>query len=153
MSYEVLLAGHIVAAVLWVGGAVAMILLALRITRAHAGTQMADFAANIEWLGKFYFTPLSLITLLFGILLVRRMDSVTVSDFFVQYGLTAIVITIAVGAGFLGPQSGRLSKLIAAKGAEAPEAQALLGRILMVARLDGLMLLSVVAVMALKPFA
>ncbi len=58
MSYEVLLAGHIVAAVLWVGGAVAMILLALRITGAHASAQMADFAANIEWLGKFYFTPL-----------------------------------------------------------------------------------------------
>lgn len=153
MSYEVLLTFHIVAAVLWVGGAVAMILLALRITGARASSQMADFAANIEWLGKFYFTPLSLMTLLFGILLVHQMDSVTVSDFFVQYGLTAIVITIAVGSGFLGPQSGKLSQLIAAKGAEAPEAQALLGRILMVARLDGLMLLSVVAMMALKPFS
>lgn len=130
-----------------------MTLLALRVRRVHSASQMLDFATNIEWFGKFYFTPLSLITLLFGVLLVRHLDSVTVSDFFVQYGLTAIVITIAVGAGFLGPQSGKLAKMIEAQGGESLEVQAQIARLIMVARLDALMLLSVVAVMALKPFA
>jgi hypothetical protein len=135
--------------VLWVGGGIAIVLMALRLK--SSGAQMADFARNIEWFGKFYFTPLSLISLVFGVLLVRQMDSVTVSDFFVQYGLTAVVITIAIGAGFLGPQSSKLSKLIEAQGAEAPEAQALLSRILPVARIDSAVLLSTVVVMALKP--
>lgn len=153
MSYELLLTGHITAAVLWVGGSIGLILMALRLRYAGSGAQMGDYAKNLEWFGKFYFTPLSLLVLLFGILLVRDMDNVAVTDFFIQYGLTAIVITIAVGAGFLGPQSGKLGKLIEAKGAGAPEVQALTNRILLVARFDGLMLLSVVVVMALKPFS
>ncbi len=153
MSYELLLMGHVTAAVLWVGGSIGLILMALRLRRASPGAQMGDYAKNLEWFGKFYFTPLSLLVLLFGILLVRNMDNVTVTDFFIQYGLTAIVITIAVGAGFLGPQSGKLAQLIEAEGAEAAEVQALLTRILLVARFDRLMLLSVVVVMALKPFS
>ena len=153
MSYELLLMGHVTAAVLWVGGSIGLILMALRLRRANPGAQMGDYAKNLEWFGKFYFTPLSLLVLLFGILLVRNMDNVTVTDFFIQYGLTAIVITIAVGAGFLGPQSGKLAQLIEAEGAEAAEVQALLTRILLVARFDRLMLLSVVVVMALKPFS
>lgn len=153
MSYEVLLTGHITAAVLWVGGGIAISLMAMRLRSAGSGAEMAAYAKNVEWFGKFYFTPLSLIVLLFGILLVLKMETVTVSDFFIQYGLTGIVLTIAIGAGFLGPQSGRLGKLIDEKGADAPEAQSLLGRILLVARFDSLMLLSVVVVMALKPFS
>ena len=153
MSYELLLTGHITASVLWVGGAASIILMALRLSRAGSGAQMADLAKNIEWFGKFYFTPLSLAVLLFGILLVRQMDTVTITDFFVQYGLTAIVITIAVGAGFLGPQSGKLAKMTHATGAVSSEAQALLRRILLVARIDAVMLLSVVIVMSLKPFS
>ena len=153
MSYEVLLACHITASVLWVGGGVAITLMALRLKSAGPGAPMADFAKNVEWFGKFYFTPLSLIALLFGSLLVRNMETVAVTDFFVQYGLTAIVLTIAIGAGFLGPQSGKLARLIEASGSESPEAQARLNRILLVARLDSLMLLSVVVVMALKPFS
>ncbi|MBM4411202.1 MAG: hypothetical protein FJ037_07770 [Chloroflexi bacterium] len=117
MSYEWLLMGHVTAAVLWVGGSIALILMALRLRHAGGGAQMGDYAKNLEWFGKFYFTPLSLLVLLFGILLVRDMDNVAVTDFFIQYGLTAIVITIAVGAGFLGPQSGKLAQLIEAKGA------------------------------------
>ncbi len=150
MAYEILLTSHIAAAVLWVGGGTAIALMALRLQRS--GAQMAAYAKNLEWFGKFYFTPLSLLTLVFGILLVREMESVVVSDFFIQYGLTAIVITIAVGAGYLGPQSGKLARIIGSSGAESPEALALLRRILLVARLDSLMLLSVVLVMALKPF-
>jgi uncharacterized membrane protein len=153
MSYEVLLTVHVAAAVLWVGGGISTILMAFRMKRAGSGSEMAAFAKNIEWLGKFYYTPLSLVALIFGILLVRQMESVTVSDFFVQYGLTGIVLTIAIGAGFLGPQSGRLGKLIDEKGFGAPEVQRLLARILLVARIDSAMLFSVVLVMALKPFS
>lgn len=153
MSYEVLLMCHVTAAVLWVGGSTGLILMALRLKRAGSGAQMGDYAKNLEWFGKFYFTPLSLLVLLFGILLVRQMETVAVTDFFVQYGLTAIVLTIAIGAGFLGPQSGKLGKLIDEKGVDSTEAQTLMNRILLVARFDGLMLISVVVVMTLKPFS
>ena len=52
----------------------------------------------------------------------------------------------------LGPQAKRVGKLLETKGADAPETQAAIQRILLIARVDMGVLLLIVADMVLKPF-
>jgi hypothetical protein len=53
----------------------------------------------------------------------------------------------------LGPQAKRIGQMLETKGPTAPETQAAIRRILLVARVDEGVLLLVVADMVLKPFS
>jgi hypothetical protein len=65
--------------------------------------------------------------------------------------IVGFALSFVVGAAYLGPTAGKLGKALDARGAEDPEAQALIRRILFVARLDSLLLLLIVADMVIKP--
>jgi hypothetical protein len=56
-----------------------------------------------------------------------------------------------IGAGFLGPESGRLAKLIDAEGPDSPAVKARIRRILMVSRAELVVLLTVIWNMVVKP--
>jgi hypothetical protein len=56
-----------------------------------------------------------------------------------------------VGAGFLGPESGRIGKIIEREGLESPEAQWRIARILLISRAELVILLTVVVNMVVKP--
>lgn len=147
-KYELLLTAHVLAAVSWVGGALMVNLVTFRLRNNPAAAE--PIVRQLEWLGLRFFTPLSIIVLAAGILLVPAGDW----DFgapWVSYGFAGFLASFAIGAGFLGPQSGRLARLLAEQGAETPAARAAIARLTLVARLDALLLLSIVAVMALKP--
>jgi uncharacterized membrane protein len=67
-------------------------------------------------------------------------------------GLVGYAITFLTGLLVLSPMAKRVGKLMETKGAEAPETQEAIQRILLIARVDVGVLLLVVAVMVLKPF-
>ena len=145
-----LVAIHILSAVIWVGGSFMTQLFAIR-TQSHGPQAMAVFSKDTEFLGQRTFLPASLILLGTGIWLISR-DVFTLDDW-VVYGLIVIGISIVTGAGFLGPESGRLGKLIEERGGEDPEVQRRISRIFLVSRIELVLLVSVVLVMALKPGA
>ena len=145
-----LVAIHILCAVIWVGGSFLTQLYAVR-TRSHGPEAMAVFSKDAEFIGQRTFLPASLILLGTGIWLVSR-DVFTLDDW-VVYGLIVIGISIVTGAGFLGPESGRLGKLLDERGGDDPEVQQRIGRIFLVSRIELVLLISVVLVMALKPGA
>ena len=66
-------------------------------------------------------------------------------------GLVAFVASFAVGAGFLGPESGRIAKVIERDGPESSEAQARIRRILLISRCELVVLLTVIVNMVVKP--
>lgn len=66
-------------------------------------------------------------------------------------GLVGIVNTIVVGAAFLGPEAGRISRLTEERGTDDPEVQRRLQRIFTISRYDLAVLLLVVVDMVLKP--
>ena len=68
-------------------------------------------------------------------------------------GLVGYASTFVTGVAFLSPQSKRIAALLDEQGADAPETQAAIQRILLIARLDVGVLLLVVADMLLKPFS
>jgi len=69
----------------------------------------------------------------------------------VVFGLIAFALSFAVGAGFLGPEGGRIAAVIDRDGPESPEAQARIRRILLLSRCELVVLLTVIVNMVVKP--
>ena len=145
-----LVAIHILCAVIWVGGAFTTQMHAIRAQRGGA-VPIAAFARDSEFVGMRVFLPASLILLATGIWLISR-DVFTLDQWNV-WGLIVIGLSIVTGAGFLGPESGRIGQLMTERGPDDPEAVRRLDRLFLVSRVELLLLISVVLVMALKPFA
>jgi hypothetical protein len=69
----------------------------------------------------------------------------------VQFGLVIIALSILVGAGYLGPEAGRIAKATERDGVDSPEVQARIQRIFLVSRIELVFLLAVVFDMVVKP--
>lgn len=151
-SFEVMKTIHVLAAVVWVGGAATVQVLAARIQRQQDPLRLAAFSKDIEWMGTRVYLPSSLIVLLLGIGLVVE-GFPEFSDLWIILALSGIAISIIVGAGYLGPASGKLAKLLEEKGPEDSAAQETLARILVVSRVDLVILLLIVVDMVVKPGA
>ena len=149
-GFEVMKTLHVLAAVAWVGGALTVQFLAVRLQRAGDPHRLAAFSKDMEWMGMRVYTPASILVLLLGIGMV--VDSgYGFSDLWIVLALAGIALSIVLGAGYLGPQSGRLAKLLDERGAEDAEAQRLLGRLFVVSRIDLTILLLIVVDMVIKP--
>lgn len=83
----------------------------------------AEFAHEMELIGKRMFTPLSFLVLLLGVALVQEGDW-GFGHAWIILGFLGIAATIATGAGYLGPQMGKLAELIRTDGPDAPSVQA-----------------------------
>lgn len=113
---------------------------------------MAGFARDAEWVGMRLFTPASLLALAFGFLLVQE-GPWSYDELWIDLGLAGFAITFLLGFFFLGPESGRLAKLIDAEGPGSPNVRARIRRILFVSRLDLGSLYAIIWIMAVKPSA
>jgi uncharacterized membrane protein len=149
--YEFLLYVHISMAVIWVGGGFASQFFALRALRATDPTRLASFAADVEWVGTRIFAPASGLAFVSGIWLVLDSDFWGFGDDWIVIALVLFAVTFLAGMLFFGPESGRISKLVAAEGADSPAAQARIQRILAITRADLVLLFLIVFDMAVKP--
>ena len=150
--YSTVLFLHIFCAIVWVGGGVTMQVLASRAMKAGP-EEAAKFAASAEFMGTRVFLPASIILLILGLTMVLGWDFWSLTDVWVLVGLGGIASTIVIGAGFLGPEAGKLAKLIEEKGTTDPEVSARIARILKISRIDLAVLIVVVWDMAYKPFS
>ncbi len=150
--YEWLKAGHVIAAVLWVGGGIMLTILGLMTIGLKDPARLAQFAGQVATLGGRFFPPVSLLVLALGIGMIENGD-LGYDATWVQIAIAGWITSFAVGAAYLGPRAARLSKLLRERPPEDTEVQALIKRILLVARLDGLLLLFIVFVMTAKPWS
>jgi uncharacterized membrane protein len=141
---------HVVAAVIWVGGAFVIQAFAFRILRTNNPRRMAEFAKDSEFVGMRVFIPATWVLLLAAIGLMLNAD-LTWGQNWIVFGLIAWALSFVVGAGFLGPESGRIAKIIEQEGPESPAAQARIRRILLISRCELVVLLSVIVNMVVKP--
>ena len=148
--YEVLLFGHITFAAVWVGTNASLQVLSLRALKAGP-QRTADLMGDVEWMGTRVMVPSSLLVVVFGVWMVLDSPVWDFSQFFVSAGLAVFAASFLAGAGFLGPESGRLSKLTAEKGADDPEVQRRTRRILLVSRIELVLLIAIIWVMVTKP--
>ncbi|HEY7692226.1 MAG TPA: DUF2269 family protein [Gaiellaceae bacterium] len=151
--YEWFKTGHVLAAVLWVGGGATMTIYALLTLRQNTPAEMASLARKIGLLGERFYAPLSVLVLALGFGLMENGQSPWSYDqFFVVFALVGWALSFVTGAFFLGPESKKLGKLMPTRSPEDPEVQYRIRRILVVARFDVVLLLAVVFVMTAKPW-
>ncbi len=148
--YELLLFVHIMAAIVWVGGAVTMQVLWARVAASGDPARKTSYAGELEWIGQRLFTPASGILLLFGVLLVID-GRWGWGEPFVSGGLAIWMISTVIGAAFLGPEAVKIRKLMTAEGPDAPEVSQRVSRFLLVGRIDLALLVVAVFLMSVKP--
>ena len=110
---------------------------------------MVGFTADVAWVGTRLLVPSSLVLVVFGFLLVHEGSwpyRVLGGGRYRRVGRFR-----RDGSLFLGPESGRISKLAVAEGPEAPEVQRRIRRLLAFSRVEMVLLVLIVLDMALKP--
>lgn len=149
--YEVFKTIHVLAAILWLGGGALITLLAWKAQRAKDNVQMLQIAKQAEWASTRIFVPASLVVVAMGVVLMHK-GNWGYGNFWPLFGIIAWSVSFLVGVSFLGPQSGKLAKLIELKGPEDPDVAARASRIIAVARADVVLILVIAADMVAKPF-
>jgi uncharacterized membrane protein len=141
---------HVITAVIWVGGAAMIQAYAFRILRTEDGKRQADFAKDTEVVGMRVFMPASLILFLAAIGMMVNLDW-SWSQNWIVLGVIAFGLSFVLGAGFLGPEGGRIAELIEKEGPDSPAVQARIRRILTISRGELVVLLTVIVNMVVKP--
>jgi uncharacterized membrane protein len=143
---------HVSFAVLWVGGGAFLTLLAVRAERANDEEELATIARQAAFAGQYIFSPAGAIVFLAGIALMINTD-LGWGKFWIAVGLLGFISSFVTGVAVLAPMSKRITVLVEQQGVRAPETQALLRKILLIARVDVAVLMVVVLDMVTKPFA
>jgi hypothetical protein len=86
----------------------------------------------------------------FGLLLVNELN-LELGQTWLILGLGGWVFSLIAGAGFLGPESGRIAALATERGPDSPEFEARSRRLLLVSRIELIVLIAIVLDMVVKP--
>jgi uncharacterized membrane protein len=148
--YEYAVLFHVIAAIIWVGGAVAVQVLAFRVVGRDDAVELSRFTSDTELLGMRVFLPASLLVIITGLWMVHT-GPWAFSQTWVATALALYVLSFLTGMGFLGPESGRISRLTAEHGPEHPDVVRRIKRILLVSRIELAWLVAIVVLMVLKP--
>lgn len=152
-TYETYKLVHVLAAVVWVGGAITIQALSLRLgaaARAGEPGRMENFAGDVEWVGTRVFIPASLLLLIFGHLTASEAN-IGLDVTWVLAGQLIWLLSFLSGIAFFGPESGRIKKLIAADGWTSDVVQRRYARLLLATRVELVLLVAAVVVMVAKP--
>jgi uncharacterized membrane protein len=149
-TYAVLKTLHILAAVVWVGGGLTLIVLAILYERRRDQEGLFAVARQAEWIGTRVFTPASFITLAFGIAAVVEGDW----DFgsaWIVIGLVGWAASAFVGIALITPRVKRLGAVTPDR-FDDPEVHERVADVMRIARIDSVILTLVIVDMAAKPF-
>jgi uncharacterized membrane protein len=148
--YTLMLIGHVLSAVVWVGGGLCMSFVALQALRTSDPVAIAAAARTGGWLGHRIFTPASLLVFAFGVGMMLD-GGLAWNQEWVLIALAAWLVAFLLGVAFFGPEGARIGRLAAERGIADPAVQARLRRVFLVSRLDAVLLVVVLVDMFLKP--
>ncbi|HEY1330160.1 MAG TPA: DUF2269 family protein [Actinomycetota bacterium] len=149
--YSWLLFLHILMAITWVGGAIALQVLGTRIDRTGDPQRVYDTAVDFEFVGTRVFMPASLILLGLGIWMVI-IGPWSFHQFWVAIALGMFAYSFVSGAFYIGPTLGKVKRAWEQEGAASREVPVLVRRIFLASRIELALLILIVADMVLKPF-
>lgn len=147
---HLLLTIHLVAAASWIGAALAMQVIAARMTPVSADAAVDQFAHDSEAVGKTIFGPAGAVLLLSGAALVVHEDLAWGKPW-ILLGILAMAVAGSVGGAYLIPEGRRIAALASQPGHDPAEVRARARRRFLVARVDLVVLLLAVADMVFRP--
>jgi len=100
--YDWLLLGHIVAAMVWLGGGVMLAALAVRVLRSQEPEEIARFLGNLRVLGPAVLAPASIGVLGLGVWLVLDSGTWDFGQLWVQLALGVFAVAFLVGPVIVG---------------------------------------------------
>ena len=149
-SYQIYLALHVMAIVIWVGGDVTLTTLGIVFERRSDGETLAALGRMGAWVGTRIYTPALFAAFGLGVALVEK-GHWGWSTFWIDFAIVGWGIAAAVGVGFVGPELGRIDRAAAAHGPDSPEVARRVKRLFTVFRFDTALLILIVVVMTAKP--
>jgi uncharacterized membrane protein len=150
--YATFKAVHVGFAVIWIGGGTLLTILGIIAERTRDPAQLATVARQAALVGQKLFSPSAGIVLLAGIAMMINTNWGW-GHFWITAGLIGFASTFVTGIAVLAPRSHRIDELIRTVGVEAPETQAAIKQLLLIARFDVAVLLLVIIDMVVKPFS
>jgi uncharacterized membrane protein len=148
-GYQVALAFHIFAAVVWVGGALTLQLMATLALQSKLPGRRAEYAGKGEIIELRVYLPASLVLLALGFYLVYEGD--WRYSLWVVLGLAGIGLSIVTGIAYLTPQAKRIKQLLETEGPESSEAVERIRKTLRASRIELVILILLVFDMVLTP--
>ncbi|MFT4049577.1 MAG: DUF2269 family protein [Solirubrobacterales bacterium] len=149
-TYDLLVTGHVVGAVAWVGSGTFSHVLGERILKRGNGDEMATFLDDLGALALRWFIPVSLLTVVCGI--AAAIDGPwSFGALWIDIGLAMFVISFLIGATYLGPQSEKLAKVAESEGADSQTFRSGLKKFMTIGRFETALLWLTVIVMVIKP--
>jgi uncharacterized membrane protein len=147
--YEGLLFLHILAAAIWFGAGVLLLLIGARFDRVGDAAGTRSLFTQSKWMATRLFIPMSLAVVVLGILLVIE-GAWSFGDLWVVLGLVGFAATFLTGVLLIEPQSGRIAATIEREGM-SEAARAGIRRMFALQWIDYTVIALVFAAMALKP--
>lgn len=148
--YEFLLTIHVLAAVIWVGGGLAMHILGRRVLKRGSPQEIFEFSQEINTVAQRLYAPTALILLIAGVLLVNE-AGYEFSQLWITLAFIGWAFSFVVGVGYYGPQDKKLQALVAADGPTATGIVENVRQALFVNQIEQLVMILVVIDMTTKP--
>jgi uncharacterized membrane protein len=149
-SYQVYLALHVVAIVVWVGGDITLTTLGIVFERKGDGEALAQLGKMGAWIGTRVYTPTLFAVFALGVVLVEK-GNWGWDTFWIDFSIAGWAIATIVGVAFVGPELGRIDKAAAELGPTSPEVGRRVKRLFTVFRFDTALLVLIVIAMVAKP--
>jgi uncharacterized membrane protein len=140
---------HIVCAVIWVGGAFYLQVLAFLASRSDDHTELPRLGRRAEFIGTWVFIPASVLLFIAGVVMV--LQAWNFGQLWIVGGVALWVLSAVAGAVYLGPRAKQASKLFETEGPESVGGRRLLQRLFLVSRLELVSFAVVIALMVFKP--
>lgn len=149
-SYQIYLGLHIVAAVVWVGGDVTLTTLGVVFQRRQDAETLAAIGKVGAWIGPRVYTPAAFALFALGVALVQK-GNWGWGTLWLDLAIAGWAIATGIGVLFVGPELGRIDRDVAAHGAESPQVEERVRRLLAIFRFDTALLILIVIDMTAKP--
>jgi uncharacterized membrane protein len=150
--YDTFLTVHILFVVIWIGGGLFLTVNGILAERKRDPAEMVQLVKLAAFAGERIFAPAAIVVLAMGISMVLNAHY-GFGHFWLIFGLLGFASSFVIGIGVLSPRARKLDALLAGPGPEAPETQAAISEILLIARVDMAVLGLVIVDMVTKPFS
>jgi uncharacterized membrane protein len=149
--YELFKWLHVMGGITWLGAGIGLSIVAWRLRKAGDHDAIVAIYQREKDLSNFIFMPASLITIVFGLLMVFTEDVLGFSDLWILIGIGGVVLSFVAAVGMAAPAGKRYMDAVGSDGPGSPAAIAALSKVSRLNMVDVLILTVVVWAMVAKP--